>query len=303
MLKKTPPRLYALLARSAPVGVVFRRGPSNHVLLIRWNLRDDTFETGQWFKGRIYERRCDLSPDGELLVYFAANQKPPHMSWTAVSRPPYLTALALWPKRNCWGGGGQFASSQRLELNHTEYENALAPEFKLPKRLKVSPFGPCPGGVEDEPIWSLRLLRDGWTCAEYSQVKNTKKVGLTGWTYAKPMTWEKTHPLWPKHYRLRMRVLGIGARNEPWYVVEHDLLRAKDEMETLGRSDWADWAPNGDLIFAQAGRLYRLRAKRGKLGSVEATQEIADFTEMHFEKVAPVAEALEWPRSVVRKRE
>ncbi len=54
--------LYAILARDARTGVVFRRGPSRQVQLIRWDLRDDTFEHGQWFKGRIYERRCDLSP-------------------------------------------------------------------------------------------------------------------------------------------------------------------------------------------------------------------------------------------------
>jgi hypothetical protein len=41
-------------------------------LLIKWHLKSDTFEIGQWFKGRIYERRCDLSPSGELLAYFAA---------------------------------------------------------------------------------------------------------------------------------------------------------------------------------------------------------------------------------------
>jgi len=84
------PRLSVLLARSAPVGVIFRRGPSKQVLLIRWNLEKDTFETGQWFKGRIYESRCDLSPDGKLLLYFAASQKKPYISWTAISRPPYL---------------------------------------------------------------------------------------------------------------------------------------------------------------------------------------------------------------------
>jgi hypothetical protein len=40
-------RLYALLAREAPTGVIFRRGPSSQVRLIRWNLEDDSFEPGQ----------------------------------------------------------------------------------------------------------------------------------------------------------------------------------------------------------------------------------------------------------------
>src|SRR5262249_17885427 len=27
-------------------------------------------------------------------------------AWTAISRPPFLTALALWPKGDCWHGAG-----------------------------------------------------------------------------------------------------------------------------------------------------------------------------------------------------
>ena len=111
---KTAARIYVLLARDAPKAVVFRRGPSNHVLLIKWDLAEDSFEVGQWLKGRIYERRCDLSPDGELLVYFAADFRRSIGSWSAVSRPPFFTALALWPKGNCWGGGGLFFSNDRL---------------------------------------------------------------------------------------------------------------------------------------------------------------------------------------------
>jgi hypothetical protein len=59
--------LYAL-AREAPFALVFRRGPSKSALLIGWNTSNDTFQPGQWFKGRIYERRCDLSPTGNLRL-------------------------------------------------------------------------------------------------------------------------------------------------------------------------------------------------------------------------------------------
>ncbi len=65
-------RLHAILAREADRAVVFRRGPSDRVAVIGWNLADDTFSLGQWFRGRIYGYRCDLSPDGRYLVYFAA---------------------------------------------------------------------------------------------------------------------------------------------------------------------------------------------------------------------------------------
>src|SRR5689334_24278886 len=118
-MKSTVPsiRLYAILARESAQAVIFRRGPSNSVLLIQWNTAQDTFEYGQWLRGRIYERRCDLSPDGNLLLYFAAKYKEPLRSWSAISRPPYLKALALWPKGDGWGGGGHFESRTRIALN------------------------------------------------------------------------------------------------------------------------------------------------------------------------------------------
>jgi hypothetical protein len=107
-LLKPSIRIYAILAREAPFAVVFRRGPSKQVLTISWNTETHEFRMGQWFKGRIYERRCDLSSSGEKLIYFAAKYRSTLYTWTAVSRPPFPTALLLWPKGHAWGGGGVF---------------------------------------------------------------------------------------------------------------------------------------------------------------------------------------------------
>jgi hypothetical protein len=46
--------VFVISARKAPVAVVFRRGPSKQVLLLKWNLATDKLQLGQWFKGRIY---------------------------------------------------------------------------------------------------------------------------------------------------------------------------------------------------------------------------------------------------------
>src|SRR4030095_14825414 len=121
---KPAARLFVLLARAAPVGIILRRGPSKQVLMIRWDTSSDHFEQGQWFRGRIYERRCDLSPSGEKLIYFAASVKPPFCSWTAISKPPYFTALALWPKGDCWNGGGIFLNEKKILLNHPSHQTA-----------------------------------------------------------------------------------------------------------------------------------------------------------------------------------
>ena len=72
-----PARLHVILAREASKAVIFRRGPSDQVCTLGWDLVTDTFAMGQWLKGRIYEYRSDLSPDGELMIYFATDYRHP----------------------------------------------------------------------------------------------------------------------------------------------------------------------------------------------------------------------------------
>ena len=71
-MNKTYAKLHAILPRKGDKAVVFRRGPSSCVAVIGWDLGKDTFTIGQWLRGRLYPFRCDLSPDGEYLLYFAA---------------------------------------------------------------------------------------------------------------------------------------------------------------------------------------------------------------------------------------
>ena len=145
-----------------PLGLCSCRGPSKCVLLIEWDISNDTFQLGQWFKGRIYERRCDLSPRGDFLLYFAANYRKPYRSWSAISRPPFLTALALWPKGDAWGGGGHFTYGNRIALNHRSDEMAIAKDFTVPKWLAVQQLVNVPGGERTTRYWSERLKREGW---------------------------------------------------------------------------------------------------------------------------------------------
>jgi hypothetical protein len=90
------------------------------VATLLWNRKTDEFQLGQWLKGRIYERRSDLSPDGKHFIYFAMNGKwssEARGSWTAISRAPFLKALAVFPKGDCWHGGGLWTASRKYWLN------------------------------------------------------------------------------------------------------------------------------------------------------------------------------------------
>ena len=90
-IMETPPcRLFVFTARDAPIAIVARRGPSKWYHVLRWHTKNDTFEPGAWFHGRIYEDRCDLSPDGSLMVYFCHGGawRPDYTAaWTAVQGP------------------------------------------------------------------------------------------------------------------------------------------------------------------------------------------------------------------------
>lgn len=290
-------RIHVILARDAPVAAVLRRGPSKQVLLSAWNLARDTLEHGQWFKGRIYEQRCDLSPNGEYLVYFAASQRPPFGSWTAVSRPPYLTALLLYPKGDCWGGGGSFASDRRLDLNHrVPGETRLAEGYRLPRRLEVGAFGDYPGRGEDDPIRHQRMIRDGWVLQQ-AGTGIQRGFDASPWVvYDPPCIYARPHRVLPA-LSLERRTVGLNEKNGPWEIKEHRVTGPGEAvLLDLGRSDWADWDFRGDLLFARDGRLHRCRGPRTTAARPEIGPPVvvADLRGLTFRQLAPPTWATEW---------
>jgi hypothetical protein len=259
-------------------------------------MNTDTFKSGQWFKGRIYERRCDLSPRGDFLLYFAANYRKPYRSWSAISRPPYLTALALWPKGDAWGGGGHFTYGNRVALNHRVDEMALANDFTVPKWLAVQQFGERPGWGEDDPIWAERLKREGWVQIGQGAVARQDYNAKVWCEFSPPIVWRKPNPVWPKRYTLLMSVVGLKERDGPWYLIEHSLLGGEGLAEDIGRTDWADWSRSGDLLFAKGGCLFRVVRRNNSLCSVAAAVKIADFSNDEFEPREAPEEMRHWPR-------
>lgn len=277
-------RLFGLIAQDVPRAVIFRRGPSDHVQLLSWNLLTDELQEGQWFKGRIYERRCDLSPNGDYLVYFAANWSKTYGTWTAISRPPYFRALALWPKGDAWGGGGLFSDNFRLGLNHADVD-ALASGFSIPKKLKVEPLGEWSGGGEDNPIYAERLSRDGWSQTQEGVAKEHSLEAPIWITYEPPEIWTKQ--VSQDSSLLAMYQLGVKQLNGPWNVLRFSVKRNGEEVD-LGECDWADFDHHGDLLFSKGGELFRWSA------SDPAPRLIADLTTNRFQGIAPSDAALQW---------
>jgi hypothetical protein len=278
-------RIWAILAREAPVAVIFRRGPSRNVRLIKWNLRTDEFECGQWFKGRIYERRCDLSPDGRLLIYFASKQvRPDFPTWTAISKPPYLTALALWHGMGCWDGGGHFLTNKSFILNHDTFHSTLAPGFSLKKILMA---GLTRFHGEDFPLWDLILARDGWTLT--NRGKHGEYLPEGGRPISPPARWAKAHP--KKPLALEMAIHGLGGGKRGWYHIHYQVFSSEGAGLAGMDADWADWDRNGDLLYAREGKIFRQRHRRGKF---QPPVELIDLNGQKFENIESSPAAKRW---------
>ena len=284
----TSARLYVLIARKAPVAAVLRRGPSKQVMLSKWDMKNDHFEDGQWFKGRIYERHCDLAAAGDHFIYFAANHKPPYGTWTALSTLPWLTAHTLWAEGDTWGGGGLFAMKECVALC------AMLPgdkptKGKLPrpwsKVIALSEYGQFEGARSVEDV---RMMRDGWVREQEKKWKmNFSWPRDKDEHYAvdteKPEIWSKTNSAGLK---LRFLEVETGEYDGRWHVCVGHLTFDNGTELDLGEIDWADFDHNGDLLYAFNGALYR----RGRKGRDEA-KLIRDFNDLEFcERVAPYDE-------------
>ncbi len=162
----TPPRLHVIFAREAHEAVIFRRGPAAWCQVIRWDTRHDTFYPGAWIRGRIYPEKCDLSPDGDLLLTFIHQGRKIATSytdsWNAVSRSPWLEAIGLWPQGTTYGGGGRFIGNRSIVIRscplktHPDHPGI---------GLKVS-FGDTELQLIEPHDDSLGLEAAAWSCRD-----------------------------------------------------------------------------------------------------------------------------------------
>lgn len=270
--KKFPARLHVLLARKAKVGLVIRRGPAKSVCTVLWDRARNKFKLGQWMRGRIYERRSDLSPSGKHFIYFAMNGRwhsETKGSWTAVSRTPYLKAIVLLGKGDCWNGGGLFLSDTEFWVNDDGTHEVLK---MVMKEVSVNNDYRRPNhyGGECLTVYYNRLRRDGW------EMKKGKVQGAD--LFEKKL---------PKSWRLRKYAFAEtdAAPSRGCYWDAHEL-RHEPTATILAFPEW-EWADfvDGRLVWACDGQLRTAGLANGKLSGEKM---IYDFNDMKFEaKIAP----------------
>ncbi len=269
-------RLAIIFARQATKAVIFRRGPTDWVQIILWHTDTDTFEEGQWFRGRIYHKRADLSPDGSKLIYLAAKHHrwrtiDPEYStaWTAISKPPYLTALALWRNIDTHGGGGYFEDNNTVWINlpYLGDLRAMAHRNHLPPAdLNIKSRE---GYVKSENSLSeLSLQRNGWMMIQEKEQHYYNVSHI----YEPPGIWEKTNG----DYTISMKIVGfdLNKRHRNRELHEFRLLDKVSSSEIGIETDTlANWDQQNRLVYVKAGQLLAGEIHNGK---IEA-RVIADF--------------------------
>ncbi len=257
-------RIHVLMARSALYGVVMRRGPSKQVCTIGWDREHDTFQIGQWLKGRIYERRCDLSPDGKRMIYFAMNgkwQSDVGGSWTAISRAPYLNSDMLEGKGDCWHGGGLFMDNETYWINDGYGHKVVPGHAPFDFSFKENNYlGECPG------VYYPRLKRDGWVMTgKTDTISSFEKELWGGWILRKQAYATIDHPP------------GKGC-----YYDEHELIHTT-RGKAIRHPDW-EWAERDRdrLVWAEKGCLYTGTLNNDGLAEI---QLLRDFNDMVFEPI------------------
>lgn len=188
--------------------------------------------------------------------------RPVGQAWTAISRPPYFSALAIWPSDDSWTGGGVFLSDDAIALN--EDAEGLVPQVKVP------------------------LERD-------FRVQSLREAGLT-LAGSLPAPGSLRWRLFRKEIAARRPV--VRSAFNPFSAEQEGRGEARAALEAAGaaRIEWLDLRKAPDLTFACDGRIWRLRNWRevpaGKV--FERADCLADFRDSTFEKLPPPASALRW---------
>ena len=247
----TPPRLYVIPATRAPLALVFRHGPAKWWMLAQWDLARDTLTPGAWFRGTLYPRRCDLSPDGRLLYYFALKGSTGGwmgskgvVAFSAVSKAPWLRALVAWRELGTYTRGYHFVegagpAARPWEIGPPQHGDAA------PLRAR---WGLARTSVEQFAVETRR----GWSAHEGCPPRDPHDM----WDQKRRSVLVKPRP----HRDGRLVITDRGYERERPGATEGVLPAYRWEKgrraATLEDAVWADWDARGRLLVATlSGRL------------------------------------------------
>lgn len=265
----TPPtvRLHLLVARAAPRILILRRGPSRTIHLALWHTDTGAVEHGSWFRGQLYLNRCDLSWDGQWLVYFALGPTREHWSWTAVSRPPWVRAELFYPDDNTWGGGGLWVEPGKLWLRGVGKPRPGDPDAGT---LGFQLVGDHPLIRRHRRLEHARLERDGWVRA--GPPPPTRETATAqGWLIDDTHGWS----LQPQAGLPALRVFYRGYYFNRGDRYEYALDGHPGLLDE--QVSWAGYDGEGRLVVARGPAVERYTAADLRRGAPSFRYDLADL--------------------------
>jgi hypothetical protein len=187
--------------------------------------------------------------------------------WTAISKPPYFTALALW-QRNVnalESAGGVFLYNNTVALwgNSTQLAKG-----QLPIGFKV-----VDGSQDTKDVSRQRLLLNGWRIEQE-------------WTWQYPPG---------KLVQPEVRRKGNGSSKydilwETDFYYHNYSLEDGESKEKIRfpKVTWMDWDQHGRLVFTKEGKVYV------SSGDELNPQVIGDFDADEFREIIAPEWAREW---------
>ena len=242
-----PPRLFGIPAARAPIVAVFRRGPSDWSHVGRWDVASGVYDPGAWIRGTLYPQRCDLSPDGRWLSYFALKASARWAvggTYVAVSRLPWLTALAAWATCGTWTRGYHFVEDRGVWSVGAPSAGDVG---TLRRRFGMTWIPAVTFAVE---------RRRGWTETAGTPARSPHDA----WDEQRSLhvTMEKRQPASSVDVRLTVRGHYAAFRSSLPHEakdIEYAIV-ARGRRRPLDDAQWADWTAEGRLLIAtRAGRL------------------------------------------------
>ncbi len=254
---------------------VFQRGPTAWAHVGRWDLSQHTYDSGAWFRGRIFPRRSDLSPDGRWLCYFAEKNR---ASWEygptyiALSKLPWLTALRAWSTDGTWTRGYYFSTGSDT-------------------RRKGTSTLPIPYGLHPIPtVQFAQERRRGWLEAEDSPPRHPNDI----WDQHRNARIYKPQP--GGNCTLQVESLGwpggeftTGQAVDGLQVLYS--LVVNGELHILDDLQWADWDSQGHLLVATRSGRIQIRTLNGSSFSLRFD---CDLCRLRPEPTPPPDWATRW---------
>lgn len=256
---------------------VLRRGPSDWSHVGRWDVARGTYAPGAWIRANLYPQRCDLSPDGRWLCYFTLKgtaRWDVGDTYVAISRLPWLTALAAWSTCGTWTRGAHFVDDRSVW------------EAGPPDAGDVAPCRARFGLALTRPASFAVERRRGWT----ETADTPPRAASDLWDEARArIMLEKPRP-GAAHVRLRVSGHYAAFRAAAPGEVVYELAEG-DAMTTLEEVQWADWDADGRLLVAT--REGRLEARDGARPTL-ATAAHAELAALAPDPAPAPAEAHAW---------